>query len=444
MDFAKIPLWGYYGQMKQIYLDNAAATPISGSSLSAVMEAMRKFSGNPSGIHKEGRSARAVFEVARAGVAESLHARPDEIIFTSGATEANNMAIIGAVKAARAGGILNPHIIVSSIEHPSVLEVARNLERENVRVDYLPVDSSGLIDTRELRKLITAETVLVSIMYANNEIGTIEPIADIAKEIRHARKTNESVYPYFHTDAAQAANYLDINVLRLGVEMMTISSGKTYGPRGVGALFVKRGVRLNPLMYGGEHENGRRPGTETVALAVGFAVALKEAQKMSAKESKRIKKLRDTLAVKILKKVMGASVNGLPATAVYRSKGAVGRWQAGNLDQCLPNILNISFDGVESDALVLYLDAVGISASGKSACKNSLGATSHVILAIGESADGSPELCLDTKLGIKHSEQSGAVRFSLGRETKSEDISRVVGELGRLIPLLRGMQINSN
>ncbi len=411
--------------MKQIYLDNAAATPISGSSLRAVMEAMRKFSGNPSGIHKVGRSARAVFEVARAGVAESLHARPDEIIFTSGATEANNMAIIGAVKAARAGGILNPHIIVSAIEHPSVLEVTRMMEKYGARVDYLSVDRYGLIDTRELRKLITAETVLVSIMYANNEIGTIEPIADIAKEIRHARKTNESVYPYFHTDAAQAANYLDINVLRLGVEMMTISSGKTYGPRGVGALFVKRGVRLNPLMYGGEHENGRRPGTETVALAVGFAVALKEAQKMSAKESKRIKKLRDTLAVKILKKISGTIING-------------------DLIKGLPNILNISFDGIDSDALVLYLDAAGIATSGKSACKNSLGATSHVILAIGESADGSPELCLDTKLGIKHSEQSGAVRFSLGRETRNEDILRVVVELGRLVPLLRAMQINSN
>ncbi|MFZ2303177.1 MAG: cysteine desulfurase family protein, partial [Minisyncoccia bacterium] len=330
-------------------------------------------------------------------------------IFTSGATEANSMVIFGVVRYARASGVLRPHIIVSSIEHPSVLEVAKALEAEGVLVDYVPVDSHGLVDTKELRKLIRPETVLVSIMYANNEIGTIEPIIDIAKEIRHARKMNGGVYPYFHTDAAQAGNYLDINVLRLGVDLMTLSSGKTYGPRGVGALFVKRGVEMSPLMYGGEHENGRRAGTEAVALTVGFATALKESQKMIAKESNRVQKLRDSLASKILKKVSGTSVNG-------------------DLLQSLPNILNISFDGVESEALVLYLDAVGIAVSGRSACKSSDGGPSHVILAIGEANEG----------------ESGSIRFSLGRETKNEDITRVASEVSRLVPLLRKAQVQSD
>ncbi|MBI5078178.1 MAG: cysteine desulfurase [Candidatus Yonathbacteria bacterium] len=395
--------------MKRIYLDNAAATPVSTVAQKAVAETSKKFPGNPSGIHKEGRSARAVLEGARAEIAGAISARPDEIIFTSGATEANNMAISGIVQFARKNGIANPHIIVSAIEHPSVLEVVHAMEKYGIRVDYLSVDSRGLIDTKELRKLITPETILVSIMYANNEIGTVEPITDIAKEIRHARKMSGSVYPYFHTDSAQAANYLDINVLRLGVDLMTLSSGKTYGPRGIGALFVKRGVQMIPLMYGGEHEDGRRPGTEAVALASGFATALREAQKMNVKEGKRVQKLRDALASKILKKISGTSVNG-------------------DLSKSLPNILNISFDGMESEALVLYLDASGIAVSGKSACKSSDSAPSHVILAIGKVGDGT----------------AGAIRFSLGRDTKNEDISRVANEVIRLAPILREMQTNSN
>ncbi|MGB2580133.1 MAG: aminotransferase class V-fold PLP-dependent enzyme, partial [Minisyncoccia bacterium] len=220
---------------------------------------------------------------------------------------------------------------------------------------------------------------------------------------------NGSVYPYFHTDAAQAGNYLDMNVLKLGVDLMTLSSGKTYGPRGIGALFVKRGIQMSPLVYGGGHEDGRRPGTEVVALAVGFSVALEEAQSISEKESRRLKKLRDSLATKILKKVSGARVNG-------------------DLKHSLPNILNLSFDGVESEALVLYLDTAGIAVSGKSACRSSTSGPSHVILAIGESVDM----------------QAGSIRFSLGRDTKSEDIARVSNEVSRIVPLLREAQAQSD
>lgn len=390
-------------------MDYAAAAQVSEVVLRAIAAATKKFHGNPSGIHKEGKEARACLEQARAQIAGSLSARPDEIVFTSGATEANNMAILGVVRSAFARGVKHPHIIVSAIEHPSVLEVVRFLENDDARVSYLPVDSRGLVDIKELRKIISLETVLVSIMYANNEIGTVEPITDITKEIRHARKVNGSVYPYFHTDAAQAGNYLDINVLRLGVDLLTLSSGKTYGPRGIGALFVKRGVQMEPLMYGGEHEDGRRPGTESVALAVGFATALSSARKMSDKESKRVQKLRDNLAAKILKKILGTSVNG-------------------SLEHSVPNILNISFDGVESEALVLYLDAAGIAVSGKSACKSADEKPSHVIMAIG-------------KVGP---EQAGSIRFSLGRETKSEDVVRVTNEIIHIVPVLRMMQANSN
>ena len=401
---------GYDVEMKRVYMDYVAATPVCDEALRAMTATAKKFPGNPSAIHAEGRAARAVLEVARAQVAKVLVAHPDEIVFTSGSTEANNMAIFGVVRAAHARGVVRPHIIISAIEHPSVLETARYIAGENVRIDILPVDGRGLVSPRKLRKLITPETVLVSVMYANNEIGTIEPITDIAKEIRHARKMNGTAYPYFHTDSAQAANYLDINVARLGVDLMTLSSGKTYGPRGIGALFVKRGVALVPIMYGGEHEGGRRPGTESVALASGFATALTIACTTSAKESKRIQKLRDMLAEKILKKISGCTMNS-------------------GSEYCLPNILNISFDGVESDALVLYLDAAGIAVSGKSACKSIGGTPSHVMIAIGESAD--------SRLGRKILSGEGTIRFSLGRETTNADIAQVAKELTRIIPLLR-------
>lgn len=388
--------------MKRIYLDNAAATPVDAGVMKVVSATLKKFPGNPSALHKEGVMARQALEVARGQIAGVLSAHADEIVFTSGATEANNMAIVGVVRAARTQSVAHPHIIVSAIEHPSVLEVVRALEREGVLVDYLPVDQRGLVDLKELRKLITPETVLVSVMYANNEIGTIEPIREIAKEIRHAHKMHNSSYPYFHTDAAQAANYLDLSTPSLGVDLMTLSSGKTYGPRGIGALFIKRGVKIAPLMYGGEHEGARRPGTEPVALAVGFAEALTLAQKMKVKESARVQKLRDALAQNILKKIPGSTVNG-------------------GLTCALPNIMNISFPNIESELLVIYLDAAGIAVSGKSACKSVEGGASHVILAIGKA----------------ETEQAGAIRFSLGRETTSTDITYTTKELSRIASLLR-------
>lgn len=395
--------------MKRIYLDYAAATPVDARVLKVLAKTMKKFPGNPSAFHREGVEARAVLETARAKIAHILSAHPDEIIFTSSATEANNMALVGMVDSARGRGIKNPHIIISAIEHPSVLEVARALERDGVKVSSLTVDHRGIVDPKELRKLITPETVLVSVMYANNEIGTVEPIRDIAKEVRYARKANVSAYPYLHTDSAQAGSYLDISVLRLGVDMMTLSSGKVYGPRGIGMLFVKRGVEISPLIYGGEHEYGRRPGTEAVALATGFAEALFIAEKIKIKESARVVKLRNLLAEKILEKVPGSRVNS-------------------DLALALPHILNISFKGVEAEALLIYLDAAGIAVSGKSACKSYTQGPSHVILAIGGAGD----------------DEAGAIRFSLGRETKRADVVQVLKELPRIVELLRTVNIESD
>jgi len=395
--------------MERIYLDYAAATPIEPKVLRAMVVAIKKFTGNPSGLHKEGQMARASLESSRSRVGAVIGAHPDEIIFTSGATEANNLALIGVVKSARSSGIKNPHIIISAIEHPSILEVARLLETKGVRVDYLPVNSDGIVNTKELRKLITKKTVLVSIMYANSEIGAVEPIREIAKEIRHARKTNKSIYPYFHTDSAQATNYLDMNVLHLGVDLMTISSGKIYGPRGISALFVKRGVFLKPLMQGGGQESKLRPGTESVALTAGFAEALAITEKIKTKESVRVSELKIILAKKILKKIGDATVNG-------------------DISQTLPNILNISIPGIESEALVIYLDAVGIAVSGKSACKSSDGGTSHVIMAIGKTVD----------------KEAGSIRFSLGRGTKLSDTNRVAEEMPKIVTILRSANKNSD
>lgn len=388
--------------MKRIYLDYAALTPIEPRIGKLVEKTFRAFPGNPSALHREGVLARCVLEEARGIVAGVLLAHSDEIVFTSGATEANNMALWGVVREALARGVQNPHVLVSQVEHPSVLNVAKVLAREGVRVEYLPVDKRGVVDLKELRKSITPETVLVSVMYVNNEIGTIEPLREIAKEVRHARKMNSSSYPFFHTDAAQAENTMGLNVLELGVDLMTLSSGKVYGPRGIGALFVRRGVSVSPLMYGGEHEAGRRPGTESPALALGFARALESTQKMRIREEKRLRILKQSLYDRLIREIPGVSLNG-------------------DIEHASPHILNMSVEGIDSESLVLYMDAAGIAVSGRSACTTSSSEVSHVILALGNA----------------HAEEAGTVRFSLGRTTSARDIPRTVTALAHTVTLLR-------
>ncbi|MFA5831598.1 MAG: cysteine desulfurase family protein [Candidatus Paceibacterota bacterium] len=386
---------------KRIYLDHAATTPIDSRVLSAMQKTAKEIFGNPSSIHKEGVEAKKVISEARKDIAARIGANPDEIIFTGGGTESNNLAIFGAANILdiRCPEYKRKHIIVSSIEHPSVLLCARELEKRGAEVTFLSVGNNGIVFAKSVAEAIRENTVLVSVMYANNEIGTIQPIAEIAKVIRHAKHK-----PLFHTDACQATNYLDMNVLRLGVDLMTFNASKMYGPKGVGALYVKRGVPLSPLVFGGGQEKGMRSGTENVSGIAGFAEAMKLAETMKEKESARLLKLRDFFIKEILKKMPNAVLNG---SAKNR----------------LPNNVNFSFPGLDGEELVIQLDARGIAASTGSACANIAhdGKVSHVLKAIGADNDIA----------------RGGVRFTLGRGTTKEDMKRTAKELSDIVKNLR-------
>lgn len=395
-------------------MDHAAGAPLD----ARVFREMKPFfadrQGNPSAIYKEGVEAKQVIEEARAKIAQIIFAHPDEIIFTSGGTESNNLAIFGVVRAAREAGMKKPHIITSVIEHPSVLNACRALEKNgDADVDYIGVDGEGVVNLSELKKALRSETVLVSIMYANNEIGTIQPIREIAKIIRLHRKncleTKPAIslggeaskchkYPYFHTDACQAMNYLDTHVERLGVDLLTFNGSKIYGPKGAGVLYAKRGACLAPLLYGGGQEKGLRSGTENVPAIIGMARALEIADKEKEKESARQTKLRNYFISEIEKYISGAIING------SRTKR-------------LSNNINVSFPNIESQLMVIELDAKGIAVSAKSACSSEDEDASYVVSALG---------------GEKwHADNS--VRFSLGRETTKKDVERTARALLEII-----------
>ncbi|MBI5817293.1 MAG: cysteine desulfurase [Candidatus Yonathbacteria bacterium] len=389
--------------MKRVYLDHAAATPLDPRVFAAMKPFMTKEFGNPGALYREGVVAKNAVLLARKKVAQILFAHPDEIIFTGSGTESNNLAIEGVVKNAREKHCgKNPHIITSAIEHPSVLSVCQALERRGIAVSYIGVDGNGIIKLDELKKAFRKETMLVSVMYANNEIGTVEPIREIAKIIRMWRKQHNTSFPYFHADACQAANYLPLHIERLGVDLLTLNGSKIYGPKGVGTLFVRRGVSLSPIMYGGGQERGLRPGTENIAGIVGFAEALLIAEKMKEKESKRLTALRDYFVSSVLKKIPGALLNG-------------------DVVRRLPNNINISIPGIESEHIIIELDAHGVAASARSACKSMDEEGSHVIMALGRNTVGT---------------ESG-VRFTLGRSTTKKDVDYAVRVLSQLVKKLK-------
>ncbi len=393
-------------KLRRIYLDHAAATPLDARVFAAMKPFMTKEFGNGSALYREGVIVKNSIQKARKKIAQILFAHPDEIIFTGSGTEGNNLAIQGVIKNVRENrGENKPHIITSAIEHPSILSACQALERYGVEVSYIGVDGNGIIKLDELQKALRKETVLVSVMYANNEIGTVEPIREITKIIRSWRKQNETLFPYFHTDACQAANYLPLHVERLGVDLLTLNGSKLYGPKGVGALFVRRGVSLSPLIYGGGQEQGLRSGTENVAGIVGLAEALLIAEKMKEKESKRLTALRDHFISSILKKKSGVVLNGDPIAR-------------------LPNNVNISIPGVESDHLIIELDAHGIAVSARSACKSMDEEGSHVIMALGRNTVGT---------------ESG-VRFTLGRSTTKKDIDYAIATLSQLVKKLKNIK----
>jgi len=381
--------------MPKIYLDYAATTPVDPKVLRVMSPYLKKEFGNASSIYQLGQKALGAVDEARNTVADFLGCSAQEIIFTGSATEANNLAIFGVIKNLK---ISQSHIIISKIEHHAVLEPCQALEKQGAEVTYLPVDKEGLIQLSDIKKALKKNTVLVSIMYANNEIGTIQSIAEISKLIK---KTNPQTI--FHTDAVQAANFLDCDVKKLGVDLLTLSGHKIYGPKGVGTLFVKKGTKITPLIYGGGHEMGLRSGTENVAGIVGLAAAIKEIQDPKIKiHNIRIKHLRDKIIKTILKIIPEAKLNG---SQIYR----------------LPNNVNISFKGAEGEAMVIASDQKGIAVSTGSACSSKTLEPSHVLRA----------------LGLSDEEAHGSLRITLGRQTTQKEIEKLFKVLPSIIQRLR-------
>lgn len=382
----------------KIYLDHASATSIDQGVLKLMNQVYKENFANPSAIHDLGVKSKNILENARAKVARILGAHTDEIVFTSGATEANNLALLGVISGAK-------HVVTTNIEHASILEMCKFLERnKKIEVTYVGVEENGIVDPQKIKKALRPDTSLVSVMYANNEIGTIQPIKEIAKVIRHYKKLNPTSKVLFHTDSAQAVNYLDINPTRLGVDMMTLGSGKVYGPKGVGMLYVKRGGALSPIIYGGDQESNRRAGTENVAGVVGFAHALEIVEKIKIKESARLQKLRDYF------------INRLSHSNILTNDGMILNGDA--IDR-LANNVNITIPKIPSDLLVIELSAKGIYASEKSACKSGDKKTSHVISA------------------IRPDELDGSLRFSLGRDTTKQDIDFTLKALQSILTKLK-------
>lgn len=382
---------------KRVYLDHAATTYSDPRVIEAMKPYFERNFGNASSIHKEGCDARNDLTQARRVIAELVEAGADEIIFTNGGTESDNLAIFGVARQYKKG-----HIITSAIEHHAVLNPCEALEKEGFKVTYVKTDKDGIVNLKEFKKSLRKDTILVSIMYANNEIGTIQPIREIAKIIRDFRKKNNIGFPLFHTDAIQAAGYLDLNVQRLGVDLMSVNASKIYGPKGMGFLYAKKGIKLQPILYGGGQERGLRPGTENLAGIVGLAKALEIAKNAAQKETKRLSVLRDYLIRNILSKIPRTRLNGHP---VLR----------------LPNNVNVTISGIEGESLVLYLDAAGIACSTGSACTSTSLEPSHVI----------------TALGRLEEDAHCSIRFTLGRKTTKNDIDYLLKVLPSIVKKLR-------
>ena len=380
--------------MKRIYLDHAATTPTHPDVVQAMLPYFSEAFGNPSSIHSVGQETKAPIEEARDKVARLVGARSEEIIFTSGGTEADNFAIKGVAYANQGKG---NHIITTSIEHHAVLEPCRFLQKQGFEVTYLPVDSKGMVDPEDVRHAITDRTILISVMYANNEIGTIQPLAAIGEIAREKGV-------YLHTDAVQTTGHIPTNVDHLGVDLLAMSAHKLYGPKGIGALYVRRGTRIIPFMHGGGQERGRRAGTENVPAIVGFGKAVEISQRQMDEEMKRLICLRDKLIAALFQQIDRIHLNGHPS-------------------QRLPNNVNVSLEFVEGESVVISLDLEGIAASTGSACTSSAIEASHVLLATGLAGD----LC------------RSSLRFTLGRETTSEEIDRVLEVLPRIVARLRSM-----
>lgn len=385
--------------MQEIYLDNAATTPCDPIVLKAMAPFWSKIYGNPSSFNDSGRKAREAVEQSRKKIARILGAKNQEIIFTSSATEANNLAVFGTAKAA---GKL--HIITTSIEHHSVLEPIKKLEGEGLEITYLPINKEGIISLADFKKALKPETLFISIIYANNEIGSVQPIKKIGKIIKEFKKVSGPLY--FHIDASQASAYLDMNVNNLGIDLMTISSHKIYGPKGIAALYVRKETEIKPLIFGGGQEWGLRSSTEAVPLIVGFAKAMELIRKNQESKIKNQEKLRDSFVSGLRKLFPKIKING-PEEPKNR----------------VPHIINATFSGIENEQMLLYLDKNGIRASAGSACASSGIEPSHVLIA----------------MGLSKKEASSSIRFSLGRKTSKTELNYVLKILPKVVNIIKGL-----
>ncbi len=387
---------------RHIYLDNASTTPVDVLVVDAMTPYFNIDYGNPSSLHSLGRSAKQAIENSRSSVASILGVLPSEIIFTSGGTESDNLAIRGLAHAYKHKG---KHIIVSSIEHKAVLDSCKQLEREGFLVSYVPVDEKGFVMLEELNACLRPDTIVVSIMYANNEVGTIQSITKIANLL----KKRMDCSPIFHTDACQAASALSLCISDLGVGALSISSSKIYGPKGVGALYLNNAYTIEPILLGGGQEHGKRSGTENVAGIVGFTKALELTEKRKQKEFDRLIVLRSYFLERIKDSIKDVVING-------------------DTHNRLPNNINISIPGVEGESLVLLLDSYGVYCSTGSACSSLDLSPSHVLLA------------MNVPLHLAHC----SVRFTLGNHTKKSDITYAVKALVQSVTRLRQVTIGAS
>ena len=381
---------------KFVYADHAATTAVTDTALAAMLPCFTQDYGNPSSLYGFAQEGKSRLEQARAQVAACLNAKPEEVYFTSGGTEADNWALRGVAELMALKGRKTGHIITTAIEHHAILHTAQYLEKQGYEVTYLPVDGDGLVDPANLEAAIRPDTILISVMAANNEIGTIQPIAEIGA-IARAHKV------LFHTDAVQAVGHIPVDVEEWNVDLLSLSGHKFGGPKGIGALYMKKPLRLPALIQGGGQEKGRRSGTENVPGAVGMAAALKEATDHLPEESARLAALRDKLI---------AGLSGLPYASL-----------TGHPVKRLPGTASFVFEGVEGEALLLHLDARGICASSGSACSSASLDPSHVLLSI----------------GLPHAIAHGSLRLSLGAENTEEDVDYILKEVPAVVAYLREM-----
>jgi cysteine desulfurase len=384
----------------KVYLDNSATTAVAEEVIKAILPYFTDDFGNAQSVHAFGQDAKSALEQARRQVAALIHAAPSEVVFVSGGTEADNLAIGGIAEAHRANG---RHIITTQIEHPAVLAMCEALEQRGFRVTYLPVNGKGFVSLTQLRQALCDETILISIMHANNETGTIQPLEEIAEVVAERRAQGQK-HLHMHSDAVQSAGKIPVDVKRLGVDLLSLSGHKLHAPKGVGALFIKKGTRMEKLFYGGHHERDRRPGTENVPGIVGLGKACELARLNLEERSRHMRRLRDEFEQQVLQEIGNLSING-------------------DVERRVPNISNLSFAGLDGESLLIALDLQGIAVSTGSACASGSLEPSHVL----------------TALGLSREQVRGSLRISLSAYTTGEEIAYTVAALKEITQRLRQM-----